>query len=534
MSPILGACPSVDRRTFLRRSLVAGVAARIGAGALHARQAPAIVTPEHMRPGIPQGVAAGYAGGYRAIIWSRSDRAARMFVEYSTTDKFENVQRVAGPAALETSDYTARTVLERLPPGQRIFYRVLFQDLSDLRAWSAPATASFATAPRRPGLARDVTLAWSGDTVGQGWGINQEWGGLRLYETMRDAGPDLFVHCGDSIYADQPLQPEVTLDNGAIWRNLVTPAKSKVAETLDDFRGNYQYNLLDDHMRRFNAAVAQVVIWDDHEVRDNWYETRDLDRDDRYRVKSAALLAALARRAFFEYNPLPVQADDPERIYRTVPYGDALDVFALDMRSYRGPNSANRQPVLDDAAALLGTRQLEWLKTQLAASTATWKVVASDMPIGLIVRDPPASYEAVSNADDGPPLGRELEIADLLRFVRDRRIRNVVWITADVHYCAAYHYDPSRGRFTEFDPFWEFVAGPLHAGTFPPTDLDSTFGPEAKFTGTQQGMKGNRPPTEGLQFFGTLRINQRTRAMTVALHNLSGQTVYSVELAPRR
>ena len=71
-------------------------------------------------------------------------------------------------------------------------------------------------------------------------------------------------------------------------------------------------------------------------------------------------------------------------------------------------------------------------------------------------------------ATTAPPRGRELEIADLLRFISDRRIRNVVWITGDVHYCAAHHYDPARAAFTEFDPFWEFVAGPLHAGTFGP------------------------------------------------------------------
>ena len=130
-------------------------------------------------------------------------------------------------------------------------------------------------------------------------------------------------------------------------------------------------------------------------------------------------------------------------------------------------------------------------------------------------------------ATTAPPLGRELEIADLLRFIRDRRIRNVVWITGDVHYCAAHHYDPSRAKFTEFDPFWEFVAGPLHAGTFGPNTLDTTFGPEAKFNGVPPGFKGNRPPSDGYQFFGTMKIDARTHAMTVGLHNLAGDVLYS-------
>ena len=203
------------------------------------------------------------------------------------------------------------------------------------------------------------------------------------------------------------------------------------------------------------------------------------------------------------------------------------------MRSYRGPNSANRQTAPSDESAILGASQVEWLKRRLLASTATWKVIASGMPLGLVVADGPL-FEAVANRDDGPPLGRELEIAGLLTFIRDRRIRNVVFITGDVHYCAAHHYDPARAAFTAFHPFWEFVAGPAHAGTFGPGVLDRTFGPEVKFLGIPPGMKPNRPPSDGLQFFGTLRIHARTRALTATLRNAAGQTLFTVDLPPER
>ncbi len=260
----------MDRRTFFRRSLALGAASCVvrPAAAAPFGRAPAILIQEASRPAIPQGVAAGDVTAGRALIWSRADRAARMFVEYDTSDRFVNPLRVEGPAALETSDFTARVALTELPAGQRIFYRVLFQDLADIRRWSLPAGGSFRTPGDR---SRDVTIAWSADTVGQGWGINPDWGGLRLYETMRAAEPDVFINAGDTIYADQPLAAEVPLDDGTVWKNIVTPAKSHVAETIDDFRGNYQYNLIDEHMRRFNADVPQVVMWDDHEVRDNWY-----------------------------------------------------------------------------------------------------------------------------------------------------------------------------------------------------------------------------------------------------------------------
>jgi len=274
------------------------------------------------------------------------------------------------------------------------------------------------------------------------------------------------------------------------------------------------------------------VMWDDHEVRDNWYWERRNDGDARFTEKSVATLAARARQAFFDYNPLPLIGDDPERIYRSVPMGPLVEVFALDMRTFKGANSENRQPAMDAASAIFGPAQLQWLKAALARSTATWKVIAADLPLGLVVGDGPGRYEAVANSAPGAPLGRELEVADLLRHLQRARIRNVVWITADVHYAAAHEYHPTRAAFTEFDPFWEFVAGPLHAGTFGPGRLDSTFGPEAKFVGIPPGMKGNRPPSDGFQFFGTLRASARTRTLTVRLHNLAGDVIYTNELAP--
>jgi alkaline phosphatase D len=487
------------------------------------------VTASGARPAMPFGPAAGDVGAGRAVIWSRSDRAARMFVDFSTTERFTDPRRVRGPAALESSDFTSRVVLTGLPAGQRIFYRVQYQDLADLRGWSEPAAGSFTTPADTP---RDVTVAWSADTVGQGWGINPDWGGLRLYETMRHAEPDVFINVGDTIYADQPLLPEVRLDDGTMWKNVVTPAKSKVAQTLDDFRGCHQYNLGDAHMRRFAAGVAQIVMWDDHEVCDNWYWERRKDDDPRYAEKSVAVLAARARQAFFEYNPLPQLPDDPERIYRSVTMGPLIEVFALDMRTFKGANGSNRQATLDPASSILGAGQLAWLKAGLKRSRAVWKIVAADLPLGMVVGDGPGRYEAVANADPGAPLGRELEIADLLRYLQQQRIRNVVWITADVHYCAAHEYHPTRARFTAFDPFWEFVAGPLNAGTFGPNALDPTFGPEAKFIGIPPGMKGNRPPSDGFQFFGTLSAAAKTRALTVRLHDLAGRVLYSNELAP--
>jgi alkaline phosphatase D len=526
----------VNRRDLLRLGLGSVLGAAVGPRSTQARQAPAIITPDSARPGVPCGVASGDVSDGRAVIWSRTDRPARLVVEYTTTGSYADGGRIAGPAALEEWDYTARVVLTDLPPGQLVRYRARFVDLGDLETESVAVEGSFRSPDLDERPVRDVTIAWSADTCGQGWGIDLARGGFGLYEVMRRAQPDVFVHCGDLVYADNPLLPEVKLDDGSVWRNVVTPEKAKVAETLDEYRGQYRYNLLDEHLRRFNAEVPTLAVWDDHEVFNNFYEQRSLEDDARYTERRMGVLIARGRRAFLDYQPMAVEPDDPDRIYRARRYGPLVDLIALDMRSLRGANSSNRQATPGPETALLGAAQLAWAKRRLKTSRSTWKVVVTGMPIGLVVTDYPLIdvYEGIANREDGRPLGRELEIAELLAFIKREGIRNVVFLTGDVHYCSALHYEPTRARFTDFDPFWEFVAGPIHAGTFGPNALDMTFGPEAKFVGIPPGMKPNRPPSDGYQFFGTFRVSARDRAATVTLFNLAGQRLYQVELPPER
>jgi alkaline phosphatase D len=208
----------------------------------------------------------------------------------------------------------------------------------------------------------------------------------------------------------------------------------------------------------------------------------------------------------------------------------------LDERTYRGPNNENRQPSPSAETAFLGRAQLDWLKETLAASTATWKLLVSDMPLSLVVGDGmkhgALMQEAWANGS-GPPLGRELEWAELLRFIKQRRIKNIVVVTADVHYAAAHRYDPERAEFKEFDPFWEFIAGPLHASTYGPNRLDPTFGPEVKYQSPPSG-KRRRSPADGAQYFGTMRIDGKSEVLTVALWDLYGEKLYAVDLPPRR
>jgi len=271
-------------------------------------------------------------------------------------------------------------------------------------------------------------------------------------------------------------------------------------------------------------------------VHDNWYPGQMLG-DARYQVKSVDLLSARARRAMLEYNPMRLNVADPERVYRSFAQGPSLEVFMLDERSYRGANSRNRQAEGDEEGRFLGGEQMTWLKTALKNSKATWKLIASDMPMSLVVEDrdakgPVGTYEAWANADDGAPSGRERELAELLRYVKQHRIRNLVWVTADVHYAQATYYNPVRAAFSDFHPFWEFVAGPLNAGTFGPNPVDKTFGPEIKYVSVPPGNPVNRAPAAGQQYFGIAKIDGKTEALRVSLHDLYGKELYSVTIAP--
>jgi alkaline phosphatase D len=125
-----------------------------------------------------------------------------------------------------------------------------------------------------------------------------------------------------------------------------------------------------------------LAQWDDHETTNNWYPGEFLLNDDRYTVKDVNLLAQRARQAFLEYLPIAYTNNEPDKtkIYRSFKHGPLLDIFMVDERTYRGPNTPNNQPVPSKETEFAGRTQIQWLKRQLLSSKATWKVIASDMP----------------------------------------------------------------------------------------------------------------------------------------------------------
>ena len=112
-------------------------------------------------------------------------------------------------------------------------------------------------------------------------------------------------------------------------------------------------------------------------------------------------------------------------------------------------------------------------------------------------------------------------------------VRNTLWITADLHYTAAHYYDPNRAVFQDFAPFWEFVSGPIHAGTWTPEALERTFGPQVMFQQAATAEQGdNLAPCYGLQFFGHVAIDGISETLTVTLKDVADRALWSITLDP--
>ena len=231
--------------------------------------------------------------------------------------------------------------------------------------------------------------------------------------------------------------------------------------------------------------------------------------------------------SFVDYTPIAVAENAPKRLYRSLRWGQHLELFVLDTRQYRDANGA------EDSATrpktMLGREQLTWLNERLAASDATWKVVVSSVPISIPTGFPAANgRDGWANFDQ--TTGFEHELLQILRGAADRGDR-MVWITTDVHFAEAFRYRP----FADKPGFvvHELVTGPLNAGIFPIRDVDSTLSPEVlSFYGPASASDVTTWSEAKRWFnFGTLEVAP-DGALTAGIVNTAGDRVFTLRLGP--
>lgn len=392
---------------------------------------------------LPQGIAVGDVTSQGALLWVRTEGPASVQVEWApptvwdaTVKMATAVAPVARTARMTTgpeTDFTVTIPLEGAVPATRYRYHVLVSRAGEGAAEGHAAVAAQGEFTTLPDARRSapVRFAWSGDLGGQ-QRCRQGAGGYPIFDVMQNQDLDFFVFLGDTIYSDDTC-PSPPNEPGADFK----------ASTLTEYRARQRYQRGAESLRRFLETVPVYVIWDDHEVRNNFAGPFDDQMP-------------AGRQALREYWPIASPSGDPNRMYRAVRYGADLELFILDTRQYRSRNADQDGP----AKTMLGAAQLQWLLDGLAHSTATWKVIASSVPLS-IPKGGGASvpgYDGWAGGPDGTGFERERQV--IVDTILGRKLKNVVFLGGDVHWVQANAYDPDQDGVIDFH---EFIAGPLSA-----------------------------------------------------------------------
>ncbi|MCD6038535.1 MAG: alkaline phosphatase [Nitrososphaeraceae archaeon] len=389
-----------------------------------------------------------------AIIWSRSNKQAQMHVEYDTNSNFSSSKplTIITTTVNETTDFTGHAKVHGLMPDTLYYYRVWFtaQDRDSKNndgegsEVSDSMTGTFRTSPERS-ISKTVSFVVGGDLGGQRYCKRLDLG-YPIFSIMKALSPDFFIFNGDQIYADDVCPAHQGPEDVIGWYNIQGNFPSVIdkevnwanlSQLQDIYNKHWEYNRSDRHLKGLLQNVPFYSQADDHEVVNdyggNWsYLTNETkDRIGFPNVVKAGI------QAFFNFSPLDRNNNNkeeelqPNRIYRSFNWGKDLDLFLLDAHSYRSRSDLDDTPM--NNKTLLGKEQLRWLKQGLLNSTATWKVISTDVPFTI-----PSCFSYQLGCDGWATNSSEFkktfisERYDLLKFLDDNNIKNVVSVTTDV------------------------------------------------------------------------------------------------------
>jgi alkaline phosphatase D len=409
------------------------------------------------------------------VLWARAAEPGELSV--AVTPAAGGEPRSLTPRATLEDDLVVRVPLEGLAPATRYRYAVAQN--------GEQVEGEFATAPPADEATR-VSFLWSGDLGGGGL-CRPAGGDYRIFRAMARHPADFFLFVGDTAYADVPCGSDAA------------PGADFQATTLAQYRARHRHNREDPAFQSFLLRTPVYAIWDDHEVRNDF-------------AGPGEPLMPVARQAFLDYWPV-VAGDDATRLYRSVRWGSLLEVFILDTRQYRSSNTTLDGP----AKTMLGAAQRQWLLEAVPASTATWKVVVSSVslsvPTGRPERRDGWSGAGLFGLTPESATGFATERDAILRHFRQRGVRNLVVVAADVHHAELIRHQP-HGDWV----FHEFIAGPLSAPTGRPRPLDLRLWSRTIFA---QG---------GLYNFGEVTIDPAS--LVVRLVDEVGTVMFTHTLTP--
>jgi len=369
----------MNRRSFLK--VMGGAGLALPSLITASSCAPVIIKPDP-RTGLSLGYISGDVRSDSGLVWLRAEAGSRVCIDYGKDPGLRQFQSTPMRGVDAGADYSAIVDLVGLESATRYYYR------ARVEGRAAGPIASFRTAPRETDNAK-VTFCFSGDT-------RQSYKPFTVMHAVRAQRPDFFLHLGDTIYADR---------NGT-------------AHTLPEFWDKYRINRDDAASQSCFAETSVYVMWDDHEVADDYLPGHPL--------------APIGRKAFLDYWPIYRRSSEPEQIYRAVRWGRVADLIILDNRQYRAA----------DRSTMLGHRQKDWFFDRLASSSATFKFVATTVPMAGGGRDRWDGYRK--------------ERAEILRYIHEKKISGVVFLSADLHYAAVTKIPKGNGLI-------DITAGPLAA-----------------------------------------------------------------------
>ena len=250
-----------------------------------------------------------------------------------------------------------------------------------------------------------------------------ETGFYTAYEHMAAEHPDLVFHLGDYIY-EGPARPRIRAHRG------------EELASLEDYRNRYALYRSDPDLQLAHAACPWIVTWDDHEVDNNY--AADISEQPDVRREAFLQRRARAYQAYYEHMPLRVSQlpQGPSmRLYRKLSFGRLAQFTVLDTRQYRTdqPCGDRTQPpcegASDPTATLLGDDQRSWLFNALSESSAEWNVIPQQVMMAQVDRMPGDDVRYSMDQWPGYAASRDR----LLGFVAERRVRNPVILTGDIH-----------------------------------------------------------------------------------------------------
>ena len=427
-----------------------------------------------------------------ARLWGRCTGPAALSVALEPADL---PSRVTSAGVTSARDFTATATLDGLRSGTRYQYLAWCGTRRD-RAMRGV----FRTAPA-PTAALPVRFAFGADMDGQNVCRDRQ-RGCPVFDVIATRQPDFFVALGDMIYADDPCRETGRLGNAQV------PGPD-VARDRAGFWAHWRYAREEPAVQRLLAGTGYYATWDDHEVAD----------DAGPHNAQGAPLFQLGRQAFLDYHPIG------EALYRRFRWGRHLELFVLDTRSERDANAGSDEGAR--AKTMLGATQRAWLEQGLVGSDATWKVIASSVPLAV-----PTSTSAHDGwANGNGPTGFEHELLDILESAARHGVANILWLTGDTHHAAAYRFRPfpEQPSFV----FHELTATPLQAGLFPPQPRDPTLRPERLFLYTPPDRSTVSTFDAALPWFNFGQIDIGASGdLTAEIVDALGRTRYRLQLAP--